>query len=162
MIMAYLISSISYITSYIDNVNTWISCINIADWISCIRIADWNDILYVDLYRIELGFGVAPPQSVNSSTEICIELEFGRVGFWGEGKTGVPGEKPPGAESREENQQQTQLTYCVESGNRSRATSVGGGCSLAIPTPTTAPSLLPLLRYPCSHVHHLRTCHCPT
>ena len=23
-----------------------------------------------------------------------IELEFGSVGFWGEGKTGVPGEKP--------------------------------------------------------------------
>ena len=27
-----------------------------------------------------------------------IELEFGNVGFWGEGKTGVPGEKPLGAE----------------------------------------------------------------
>ena len=26
-----------------------------------------------------------------------IELEFGSVGFWGEGKTGVPGEKPLGA-----------------------------------------------------------------
>ena len=26
-----------------------------------------------------------------------IELEFGNVGFWGEGKTGVPGEKPLGA-----------------------------------------------------------------
>ena len=25
-----------------------------------------------------------------------IELEFGSVGFWGEGKTGVPGEKPLG------------------------------------------------------------------
>ena len=29
---------------------------------------------------------------------IRIELEFGNVGFWGEGKTGVPGEKPLGAE----------------------------------------------------------------
>ena len=29
-----------------------------------------------------------------------IELEFGNVGFWGEGKTGVPGEKPLGAEKR--------------------------------------------------------------
>ena len=25
------------------------------------------------------------------------EFEFGSVGFWGEGKTGVPGEKPLGA-----------------------------------------------------------------
>ena len=29
-----------------------------------------------------------------------IELEFGSVGFWGEGKTGVPGEKPLGAKER--------------------------------------------------------------
>ena len=27
-----------------------------------------------------------------------IELEFGNAGFWGEGKTGEPGEKPLGAE----------------------------------------------------------------
>jgi len=27
-----------------------------------------------------------------------VELEFGNVGFLGEGKTGVPGEKPLGAE----------------------------------------------------------------
>ena len=29
-----------------------------------------------------------------------IELEFGSVGFWGEGKTGVPGEKPLRAKER--------------------------------------------------------------
>ena len=29
-----------------------------------------------------------------------IELEFGSVGFWGEGKTGLPGEKPLGAKER--------------------------------------------------------------
>ena len=29
-----------------------------------------------------------------------IELEFGNVGFLGEGKTGVPGEKPLGAKER--------------------------------------------------------------
>ena len=37
----------------------------------------------------------------NSFRNVCafqIELEFGNVGFWGEGKTGVPGEKPLGAE----------------------------------------------------------------
>ena len=33
-----------------------------------------------------------------------IELEFGKVGFWREGKTGTPREKPLG---KEENQQQT-------------------------------------------------------
>ena len=39
--------------------------------------------------------------------------------------------------SREENQQQTQPTYCAEFENRSRATSVGGECShnCAIPAP---------------------------
>ena len=38
-----------------------------------------------------------------------IELEIGSVGSQGEGKTGVPGEKPPGARERKgENQQQTQ------------------------------------------------------
>ena len=33
-----------------------------------------------------------------------IELEFGNVDFWGEGKTGEPGEKPLGAEERTNNQ----------------------------------------------------------
>ena len=32
-----------------------------------------------------------------------IELEFGSVGFWGEGKTRVPGEKPLGARERTNN-----------------------------------------------------------
>ena len=32
-----------------------------------------------------------------------IELEFRSVGFWGEGKTGVPGEKPLGARERTNN-----------------------------------------------------------
>ena len=32
-----------------------------------------------------------------------IELEFGNVGFWREGKTGVPGEKPLGAKERTNN-----------------------------------------------------------
>ena len=33
-------------------------------------------------------------------TTIQIDLEFGNVGFWGEGKTGTPGEKPLGARTR--------------------------------------------------------------
>ena len=39
------------------------------------------------------------------------------------------------SQSREENQQQIQPTYCVESGNRSRATSVEGECSHYCPIP---------------------------
>ena len=37
------------------------------------------------------------PHSGSSSTWFLVKLEFGNVGFWGEGKTGVPGEKPLGA-----------------------------------------------------------------
>ena len=42
-----------------------------------------------------------------------IELEFGNVGFSGEGKTGVPGKT---SRSKGENQQQTQATYGVDAG----------------------------------------------
>ena len=45
-----------------------------------------------------------------------LELEFGNVGFWGEGKT-----------SR--TQQETQPTYDAGTGNRARVTLVGGDCS---------------------------------
>ena len=48
------------------------------------------------------------------------------AGFGGEGKTGVPGEKPLG--------QQTHPTYDTESGNRTRVTLVGGECSGTAPT----------------------------
>ena len=53
-----------------------------------------------------------------------IELEFGSVSFWGEGKTGVPGEKT--SRSKGENQQQTQPTYGVDTGSWTWATLVGG------------------------------------
>ena len=46
---------------------------------------------------------LAHPHSGSSSTWFLVELEFGNVGFWGEGKTGVPGEKPPGARERTNN-----------------------------------------------------------
>ena len=48
---------------------------------------------------------VAHPHSGSSSTwyMYLVELEFGNVGFWGEGKTGVPGEKPPGVRERTNN-----------------------------------------------------------
>ena len=38
---------------------------------------------------------MAHPFCSSSSTCFLNELEFGIVGFWGEGTTGIPGEKPP-------------------------------------------------------------------
>ena len=73
---------------------------------------------------------VAHPQSGSSSTWFLVELEFGNVVvvvgffFWGEGKTGVPGEKPLRAKKR--NQKQIQPTYGVHAGIWTRATLVGG------------------------------------
>ena len=55
--------------------------------------------------------------------EFPIELEFRNVDFCGGRKTGEPGENP---RSKDENQQQTQPTYDTGSGNRARATLVGG------------------------------------
>ena len=49
------------------------------------------------------------------------------VGFWWGRKTGEPGEKP--SKQRREPSSQTQPTYGVGSGNRTRATLVGGECS---------------------------------
>ena len=46
---------------------------------------------------------VAHPHSGSLSTWFLVELEFENVGFWGEGKTGVPGEKPLGAKERTNN-----------------------------------------------------------
>ena len=81
---------------------------------------------------------MAPPHSSYSSTEIWIELEFGNVGFLGEGKTGVPAEKPLGAEKRTNNKLNPHI-ICVEFENRPRAKSVGGKYShyCAIPAPLT-------------------------
>ena len=44
-----------------------------------------------------------------------IELKFGSVGFYGEGKIGVLGEKPLGARERTNNK--TQPTYGVDAGS---------------------------------------------
>ena len=51
-------------------------------------------------------------------TIIQIELQFGNVGSTGEGKPGVPRERPLGART---NRQQTKPTYDTEYGNRTRA-----------------------------------------
>ena len=46
---------------------------------------------------------VAHPQSGSSSTWFLVESEFGNVGFWGEGKTRLTGEKPLGTKERTNN-----------------------------------------------------------
>ena len=50
-----------------------------------------------------------------------------RIGIWSTGKT---------SRSKDENQQQTQLPYDSEAGNRTRATLMGGECSHHCATPT--------------------------
>ena len=65
--------------------------------------------------------------------------EFENVGFWAEGKTGVPGKKTSWGKG--ENQQQTQPTYGASTGICTWATLVGGershycaiGATLALP-----------------------------
>ena len=70
-------------------------------------------------------------------TIIQIELEFGNVGFWGEGETGTPGEKPRGARKRTNNKLNPHMTpgQGIELGTH-------WGEARAL---TTAPSLLPNL-----------------
>ena len=60
---------------------------------------------------------VAYPQSGSSSTWFLVELEFGNVGFWGEGKTGVPGEKPLGAKEGTNNKQTPPHMIIITSDN---------------------------------------------
>ena len=65
---------------------------------------------------------VAHPQSGSSSTWFLVKLEFGNVGFEGEGKTGVPGGKPLGAKERTN----IKLNPHMGAGIWTRATLVGG------------------------------------
>ena len=55
-----------------------------------------------------------------------VKLEFGNVGFCGQGRKLEYPEKNPW--SRDKNQQQTQPTYDAEIVNRTRATLVEGEC----------------------------------
>ena len=68
---------------------------------------------------------VGHPQSGSLSTWFLVELEFGNVGFWKEGKTGVPGEKPLGAKERT-NYKLYPHNYGVNAGIWTHATLVGG------------------------------------
>ena len=51
-----------------------------------------------------------PGAHVLNARAFRIELEFRNVGFCGEGKTGVPGEKPLGAENRTNNKLNPHMT----------------------------------------------------
>ena len=64
-----------------------------------------------------------------------IEFEFGNVGFWGEGKTRLPGEKP--LEAKTLTNSKLNPHFVGEPGSRTRPTLVGGECShhCAIPAP---------------------------
>ena len=98
----------------------------------------------------------APKSSLGTRSKVTVRsrsnwnLEM--LVFVEEGKPENPEKNP---RSKDENQQQTQLTYDVESGNRTRCTLVGGECS------TTAPSLLPIytktrLRNDCTAIKQFR------
>ena len=85
---------------------------------------------------------MAHPQSGFSSTWFLVELEFGNVGFWGEGKTGVPGEKP-----LEQTTEPTQATYGFDAEQESSRPHWWEASAL-----TTAPPLLPYNR--CDYLFH--------
>jgi len=53
--------------------------------------------------QINNNLKVAHPLRGSSSTWFPVELEYENVGFWGEGKTRVPGEKPLGSKERTNN-----------------------------------------------------------
>ena len=77
-----------------------------------------------------------PGAHVLNARAFQIELEFRNVGFCGEGKTGVPREKPLGAEKRTNNKLNPHMTSSpgIEPGPHWWKASAL----------TTAPSLLPL------------------
>ena len=65
-----------------------------------------------------------------------IELEFGSVGFKGDGKTGLPGEKTLGARKRTNNTLKTQPTYGVDARVGTQATFMRGENSHHCPCAT--------------------------
>ena len=93
-------------------------------------------------YLSSIAWGVVaqspePGAHVLNARAFRIELEFRNVGFCGEGKTGVPGEKPLGAEKRTNNKLNPHMTSSpgIEPGPHWWKASAL----------TTAPSLLPQL-----------------
>ena len=95
-------------------------------------------IFYYYLSSIARGVVAQSPEPgahVLNARAFRIELEFRNVGFCGEGKTGVPGEKPRGAEKRTNNKLNPHMTSSpgIEPGPHWWKASAL----------TTAPSLLP-------------------
>ena len=93
--------------------------------------------MFIKKWDLDNAFPVSFDWSLSLATDkpvalrFRIELEFENVGFWGEGKTGVTGEKPLRAG---DNWQQTQPTYDAGSSNQTWATLVGGKRSHYCPT----------------------------
>ena len=83
---------------------------------------------------------VAHPRSGSSFTRILIKLEFGKVGFCGEGKTGVPGEKPLAAKERTNNKLNPHIMAPMP------GFEPGPHCWEAS-APTTVPSLAPQVKF---------------
>ena len=74
-----------------------------------------NQIKSNQFYLSSIAWGVVaqspePGAHVLNARAFRIELEFRNVGFCGEGKTGVPGEKPLGAEKRTNNKLNPHMT----------------------------------------------------
>ena len=73
-----LVDSDTFSSQYIHEHNIWL--------LEILTMAS------IEMNKINNDLEVAHPQSGSWSTWFLIELEFANVGFWGEGKTGVPGE----------------------------------------------------------------------
>ena len=70
--------------------------------------------------------GISTDRTGSSSTVFQVKLAFRNVGF-GEGEK--PEKPVKNSWSRDETQQQTKLTYCVNSRIQAQAALVGGKCS---------------------------------
>ena len=94
------------------------------------NVSNWKLILKTKMMIYPLSkyinndLKVAHPHCASLSTWFLVELEFGNVSFWGEGKTGVPGEKPSW-QGREPTTNSTHI-HGVDAGIWTRATLVGG------------------------------------
>ena len=76
------------------------------------------NVMQCNVSRLHTENQRAPKNSFKRVRAFQIEFESRNVGFWAEGKTGVPGEKPLGAEKKVKKQSPVQ--------NPTRATPVGG------------------------------------
>ena len=93
--------------------------------------ARWHEKIKRNQLCLTRGFFTDKPVALGFQ----MELESGNVGFLGGRKSRRTRRKNP--QSKDENQKNTQPTYDVGCGNRTRAIFVGGNCShhYAIPAP---------------------------